>query len=312
MTGLDFVNFPLVGTITKNCTAQEGETNWSEVEKSLERLRHLSSLLKNQTSETIDDFIVENPSYSLLSKICIASSFIKRCFQPVEDRFEVREFAKRYISRTQNAQNRNWVHLLINIARHGIRSGKVTPENRIKIITFNYDKILELILGQQFSNTEAKYNSYTDYIDVLHVHGECGELRETREPAKLCLQWAHGIHVVNEQEVPKNILNQRGIAFDLIRNAEELFFAGFAFSGPNCRLLGLEKPNPELKGRLISFCNFDGNVGITKSVNAYEHLSIAPNDERVETRIEEASGTQEKPLGIANWLRLGYLGELPG
>ena len=207
--------------------------------------------------------------------------------------------------------------MLINIIRHGIRAGTVSEENKVKIITFNYDKILEYVLEAQFSNTEASYPHYSDYVEIIHVHGECGKIDAPHKsnPAQICLEWAEGIHVVNEPEVPKNIKQKRKrkIAQGLVQSARELYFCGFSFSGPNCRLLKLDTPASQFPDRTITVCNYDGNVGISKSVKRYENsVNSGVNVGRLTTHIEEEKGTPDSPLSVVDWLRLGHLGELPG
>lgn len=269
------------------------------------KLVELERLLDGQTSETIDDFIVENPSHAPLTKICIASLFVQACYALEVGSTQVRPFSSRHFPPNLDTSSRNWVHLLINIIRQGIRSGSVSSDNKVKIITFNYDKILEYVLKKQFSNTEASYSHYADYIEIIHVHGECGELEDTLSynPAEICQQWAEGIHVVHEKNVPKDVVRNRALAKKAIRSANELFFCGFSFSGPNCRLLGLDSLNVSRGNILISYCNYDGNVGVSKTVKKFEKRRVI---------IEEATGSIERPLGVTDWLMQGHLGELPG
>ena len=322
-----FGKFPIHGTMAiSHWNTSANEFDIEKLNNDLRNARSLVELLDGQTSETIDDFIVENPTYAFLTKIGIASLFLNTCFEFAGNEMRVRAFSARHYPADDSPthKNRNWAHLLINIIRHGIRSGTVTPDNKIKIITFNYDKVLEFVLEQQFSNTEAVYDHYTDYIDILHVHGECGDLGNPRSgaPAENCLAWAGGIHVVNEGNVPEHIEGVRRAAKKIIQSATELYFCGFSFSGPNCRLLGLNEPNSNLDERLISYCNYDGNVGISKKVEEYELLqhplkssaigAIPSKRGQVLTKIEVAAGTIDKPIGVSDWLKLGYLGELPG
>jgi len=261
-------------------------------------------LLDGQTSETIDDFIVENPSYANLTKIGIASLFIQSCYDFGNRQALLRPFSDRHFFSQSSGQSRNWVHLLINIIRQGIRSKTVTADKKVKIITFNYDKILEHVLEKQFSNTETPLSHYTDYIEILHMHGECGDLNDVlSSPAETCLQWAKGIHVVNEPDVPEDIEKKRAEAKTIIKSARELYFCGFSFSGPNCRLLGLDSSYEGGGTRLISYCNYDGNVGIKKTVEKYK---------RRKQDVVEAPGSVDKPLGVSDWIKQGQLGELPG
>lgn len=301
-----------------------------EAQNEIDKLYTFSQLLSNQTSETIDDFIVENPDYSRLAKIAIASVFMKLCYFFNDNNTEPKAFHTReYPKNTNNQSNRNWVHLLINIVRQGIRTEFVNQNNKVKIITFNYDMILEYILDKQFSNTQAGYNNWRDYIEIIHVHGQCGSLTKyTDLPQRTCLKWAEGIHVVNETNVPEHIEQARDMAHDLISTAKELYFCGFSFAGPNCRLLGLDKLIANHKSALISVCNYDGNVGISRILQSIEKnskakITISSPDEpagRIRLAktfdtcfsVDEAKGEFDRPMTVVDWLRLGYLGELPG
>ena len=54
----------------------------------------------------------------------------------------------------------------------------VNPENKINIVTFNYDTILARAVVQ-FSNSQMMQGKdYRDYVEIVHMHGECGELNE--------------------------------------------------------------------------------------------------------------------------------------
>ena len=309
-----FKTFPIIGALART-HVHDGQIDWAAMDASLSDLKTLEGLLDGQTSETIDDFIVENPSYALHSKIGIASAFMKRCYDNDDRKLSVRTFQNRYCSTDRNPSNRNWIHLLINIVRQGIREHEVSAENKIKIITFNYDSILEYVLENQFSNTERRTAHYSNYIDIIHVHGQCGDLTDTNLPAKTCLEWAQGIHVVNEPDVPENVQEAREKAAALVKHAEELYFCGFSFAGPNCRLLGLDSELSARSNRMISICNYDGNVGISKTVRKYEERypkGSAVNKARCKTGIDEIAGTRSEPVGVSDWLKIGALGELPG
>jgi hypothetical protein len=310
-----FQKYPIHGAVAKKHLSDQNEFDHNGITSDLQSLIKLRDLLRDQTSETIDDFIVENPSFAELTKIGIAALFLNSCYTIQDGKFTPHSFEKRHHSSVDDALDRNWVHLLINIVRQGIRAKAVSSANKIKIITFNYDMILEYILDQQFSNTEAGYRNYRDYIDIIHIHGQCGELASTIKPAEMCLEWAKGINVVNEPEIPAPLGEERYRARELVINARELYFCGFSFSGPNCDLLGLKDSNIERGVRTISFCNYDGNVGVSKAARRYEISSteVGPNTFPIlTTQFEEPPATPEKPISAVDWLRLGYLGEMPG
>lgn len=275
-----------------------------------DKLKGLGELLADQTSETIDDFIVENPSYGELTKLAMAAALYRCCHtEPTRecDDSRVRNFATRELLHTNGAR-RNWTHLFINLVRHGIRLEEVTPQNKVQVVTFNYDCILEHILDAQFSNTEKAYPDWRQYIEVTHVHGrfpdlDAADARVTHPAADIC-KWAAGIHVVHEGDVPAEVQEAREKARRLVASASEIYAAGFAFAGGNRKLLGLDQRSG-IGTRKISYCNWNGDVGVRKSVEVigqYEWPSVT---------IEEAKGTKDEPLEIEAWIRAGYLGETP-
>lgn len=320
----DYFERPILGSVSYRAfDSRANNFDQSKIRLSVEKLKKLRELLNNQTSETIDDFIVQNPSYAELTKICIAVEFIKSCYEYNDKNnvINLKPFSRREINK-----ERNWVHLLINIIRQGISNKQVPPhkqvtlKNKIQIITFNYDKVLEYVLELQFNNSEKMAEKkFTDYVDILHAHGECGELSEKlMEPASICLQWAQGIHVVNDKHVPENITKVRAQAENIVRSAKELYFCGFSFSAPNCRLLGLDDPSEHLSERVIYFCNYDGNVGVSKALKKYENLVYPTTRNEIvfdgppyTEIIEEKPELGESKLSAVNWMKIGSLGEPP-
>ena len=300
-----FYRMPFFGAVGYSHVEWNGNSGRIKrsVSTDLGKIGELEALLANQTSETIDDFIVENPDYADLAKIGIAAEFMTACY----DFDKSRHSAKPFTMRTNFALNgndiRNWIHLLINVIRQGIRSGNVTAENKIRIITFNYDTILEHVLSEQFSNSQAMQGrDFRDFVDILHVHGQCGELNEQiASPQKRCVSWAQGIHVVNEDEVPEEVSKARATAREWISQAREIYLCGFAFALPNLRLLGIQRPQAQRRRLFVH--NYDGNVGLSRTAKMLE-------SKRVSVEINEA--TPEKPMQICDWIRMGYLGEMPG
>lgn len=305
-----FFAFPIHGAIArKYSNLDQQKFDKARFSEDRDRLYRLGTLLSNQCSETIDDFIVENPSYAELAKIAIAALLLKKCYyQP--NAHAAKPWAPHVFDGRTFGQNdeRNWIHLLINVIRQGIRKGEVTKDNKIKIVTFNYDRILEYVLSRQFSNTEAGHGNYADFIDIYHVHGRFEDVAtENLDFAAMTLRWASGVHVVNEQTVPKEVVEARKVARELISDAIEIYCVGFAFSGPNCRLLGLDNlqlRQPNLR-RYLYYCNYDGNVGVKRSAERV-------NRPLKRIVVEEAAGTRERPLSVSDWLKAGHLGELPG
>lgn len=290
-----FVGDPIGSAIGARWYA--GSFDETTVNADISLARKLCSLLNGQTAETIDDFIAHNPTVAELAKLCAAALMLRRSYTWEEQKLRLKPFKARYCG--PSLGERNWIHLLVNLVRHAHRLGRTTESNPIRIVTFNYDRILERVLEDQFANTELELPNWKKLIQIVHVHGEFGDLEPIcAEPGKVAAKWARGMHVVNEEVDDAELQRSREMAREWIGAASAIFAAGFAFSGSNLRMLNVtRKP-----GRWIVFCNYDGNVGLRRSVR-----DIAFS----ETLVEEASGTSSQPLGISAWLQSGHLGEMP-
>lgn len=272
------------------------------------RLQTLEQLLSDQTSESIDDFIVENPSVADLTKVAIGAMLLRASYVPATDTLpacRLRAFQARMTDPPASVK-RNWIHLLINIVRQGVRRNAVTERNKIQIITFNYDTILEHVLEKQFSNTELGRGHWSEYFEIVHVHGQFGSMADDlANPAPVARSWGEAICVVNEDKIPAKIEAARERAKEMIAAASHIYVAGFAFAGANCRLLGLHAL-PEAPPKHIHFLNYDGNAGVRLSAEKWKR-SYTP-----EVNTYEVPGSPDRAIGVVDWLRAGYLGELPG
>lgn len=282
-------------------------------------LESLLQLLQGQTAETIDAFIAENPTAAKNTKIAVASILLKSCYKPdANDRnvlrckpFDGRELQVAHRNagsppedRKWKSTERNWAHLLINLVRHAItEDAKNSPpkfKHKIRVITFNYDPVLEYILQEQFSNREMPLPHYSEYLDIVHVHGKFDDLKkEVRDPGQVALDWAQKISVVNDEDTTSEVSSAREIAKRWIRESRTVYCVGFAFSGPNCRLLGL--PFDTAVDRKLVYCNWDGNVGIDASVERYCYQFAR----------SKYSGDWQRPKGVIDFIQAGYLGEPP-
>lgn len=298
---------PIFGTIMRQ--RMNGNTlPTKEAYEAFLEIQALRELLRNQTAETIDSFIAENPKSAPLAKLALAALLLRSSYTPGRENHGEPLSIKPFAARTLKCQHRrndlpqterNWVHLLINIIRHGIDSGSVSSNDTIKIVTFNYDTILEHVLETQFANRESPLGPFSNYVEILHVHGQVGKLAPAcMNPSEIAFEWSKGISVVKEATPPPEVLAARERARSLIAEAEHVYAVGFAFAGPNCRLLGLNS-QPATHNRLLTYCNYDGNRGIKEAARLYA------------SRTEEVPGEWSRPLSVTDFIRAGYLGEPP-
>lgn len=283
---------------TPECT----NTNTEAINSDLKKLLALIDLLDGQTSETIDDFIVENSDFSEILKACISVEIAKSTYTYVQDEriLKPRNLSARYLAQSENRQQRNWIHLLINLVRQAIRTGQLKRGQKVRIVSFNYDGVLEAVLATQFQNTAREYPPYTECFEIVHPHGICGDLNQVpiKTPNQL-FKWSQNICVVNEEQIENEaVMQARATAQRWIKDATRVYAAGFAFAAPNCELLDLRRPPPG-SSRHLHYCNFNGNEGVRLSAEKCKLFKYR----------NETSGTLDRPVSIEDWLYAGYLGE---
>lgn len=295
-----------------------------------QKAKELTSRLRASTHETIDDFLVDNSDFSTLIKTAISSALFSQIYNPrkenryvrfsrlgdigiVED-YQIKNFLGRHLTREDYHNRatgpRNWVHLLINMVRYAVRNGFF--EHKIKIITFNYDTILEHILEHLFQQTQFQYDHYTNYFDIVHPHGSFGSLElDVKNPIVTVSAWAKAICVVQEhfESLPNDIKTARESAKNWVSQSTRVYATGFAFAGANCRLLGLyESGGPNE----LYYNNYDGNMGLKQAVNRFSAPIRHPSARvhRYEV-VECPDASKEHPVSVEDWFAAGYAGEPP-
>ncbi len=293
--------------------------------------KQLLQKLKSQTSDTIDDFIVQNETHAHLCKALIAWTLIWCVLDPGGDSsramancfgrklYPRKLKTQRRVGTQANGENtvsrRNWIHQLINIARE---QHQTKPEGaKIKIISFNYDTILERVLDAQWDNVERQYGHWNENFEILHPHGAIpfpaiGQ-RDVNVSAFI-QEGATKICVARETEVPSEIDHDRRRARDIIAKSTNVFAIGFAFARSNCELLWIRdkffygKTYHRPTSRLIKFINFDGSFGLRARVQKYCDFSL--DDRDTESLVEFKPENGEK-IHIDQALMAGFLGEMP-
>ena len=291
-----------------------------DAHKTIEIARSVYARMNNQTSETIDDFIFQNPDISLAVKLCVATCIFNSLYKwdNSASTFRLSNLESRQLKVGGNVE-RNWVHLLINIVREGVRNGATSPENKVKIVTFNYDMVLEYILDGQFSNVSNTIipddSSWQDYIEVAHVHGKFNGMVPTiQKPYALISKWAYSFVVIHQTDGLEKIQDERETAVQLVLEARKYFASGFSFSASNVELIKLVAPNS--RGSIdIHYANYDGNVGLRtaldrlKTSQAYD--SVRQKWIPFNVRVHPTDGTPEKPMSAVDWFRAGIPGRPP-
>ena len=201
-----------------------------------EIIKNFQYRLKRYGSYSIDEFLETNREF-----IKIGKSFIAYCLKKHED--EDKLFPP---------NNSGWYQYLFNKMLPS--SDEQFENNKITIITFNYDRSLEAYLHNtimhRFNLSEADSLNILRKIGIIHPHGMLGGYPEipysqflktdnelSEEDAKLLEKMTNVIKIIHEISEAKDTFcsNEFEIAHKALQKTEKIYFLGFGFHEDNIR-----------------------------------------------------------------------------
>lgn len=133
-------------------------------------------------------------------------------------------------------------------------------ENRLSIITFNYDRSLEYYLmtalQHSFGISWQAAEQHLKKIPIIHVYGQLGVLSESSgadvrsytnaaKPAYVPIA-ANGIRVIDESRDDDEVFDE---AFSFLCDAQRICFLGFGFDETNVRRLRINELIQDIRAR---------------------------------------------------------------
>jgi len=200
-----------------------------------EKVQSFAIAFSRSNISSIDSFLAKRLEFTEIGKLAIAayiSAFESPDFIFVEGNTD------------------HWYRGLWNIMLEDLGNINELPQNKIKFISFNYDRSLEYFLHESTKNTFGVHDVHAknawSQLEIMHVYGMLGEfdyqptdgtrIYSKAEDASSLLTAAKGIRVIPEAR-------QDDEKFKLARNwfewAERICFLGFGFDPLNVDRLGL-------------------------------------------------------------------------
>lgn len=301
-----------------------------------DELRSLSKWIDSQVSDSIDDLIRHNPLNAQLLKMCIAFEILIRTHDSNGESFVLKDFTKRTIKQFDCRGNpkidpqtkshieiRNWIHNFINLSRsHFLENWgclskwqEAEHQEKIKIISFNYDNNLERVLSNTWNSVESGLPEAGSVFEIIHPHGkiESFDLLAKDEIPRWLKDNSDKISVIHDDDTKVNayVKAERIRAREIISLAHDIFSIGFSFAKLNCHLLGLHNWYNQHLERKIHYINFDNSYSLDKRIEKY--CKYHRNRSAVIGTIVPIA---EKPINaptlqITDALMGGFLGEMP-
>lgn len=209
--------------------------------------KNYRKVFKDSGFSSIDKHLIINQSFLNVGKYCIAGSLLK-----VESTSNFHE------EMNENFKSQDWYSYFWNYVSSGIKSFNFLKGNfeKIKIISFNYDRSLEYFLLNAIWNSYhddfRKRQKRTDDLPttIYHVYGSLGELQvENGEianygkstPAFDVHQAVSNIKIIDEERTLDSQVNM------LVKSADRVFFLGFGFDEQNLEVLGVSRKTLMMK-----------------------------------------------------------------
>lgn len=207
---------------------------------------------------SIDTLAMENPEYLGLCKAIVAELITAGVRKQIElDEAEGREvwgFEKRSIP-VQAGMASNWIHLLASMMRNSLQHD---PTHRFKFVSFNYDRIAEMVLRRIWSLPSRQLGHFQDVIEFTYPHGKIAwnvDLggRSTLKPRESEIVFAHNKEDAQSFETAINFLD----------DADLIVALGFHFAPENVRSLSLAR---RAFGKRLIYQNYANNRGLDERV----------------------------------------------
>jgi hypothetical protein len=202
---------------------------------SLAKVRALGDAFRHSGILSIDAFLERHPDLVDTGKILIATKICER----------------EYPDRVTGREDDNWYEYLWHYMHTGAKQPEEICSNRIRFLTFNYDRSLEFFLFDVIKNTfivdDDDAVAAMRQIEIRHIYGAVGDFHYKDTPtaraytgeldaARLRLA-ADGIKIIPNARKDDAVFQEARDWFDW---AEDICFLGFGFDKTNCERLGLE------------------------------------------------------------------------
>ncbi|OYU51975.1 MAG: hypothetical protein CFE27_08925 [Alphaproteobacteria bacterium PA1] len=329
--------YPALAPISYALTCNGDPSAQIDPEVAAASLIDAANWLSLQTGDSVDDIIRHNPSRAQLLKVGICYALILRSYRIEEEprAYILRQLTERNVKFEVGSEERyyrNWVHHFINLVRSEIISeindfGRV--RSKVKVISFNYDCLLEHVLDVKWGSIENDLGSWSEFIEIVHPHGliEMPEKILEHELAAYLLSNANSIAVVHDSldGSPAAEFTQRATARRFCKDAYRVYAIGFAFARANVSLIGLDegievdKEEEERSHgfdrpkRHYHYINFNDSFGLRARVEELCNRASGwpPVDEFYPVIPEEMTAGPGRLLEISEALIAGFLGEMP-
>ena len=249
------------------------ERIFSLTHANVDDLREFSDLLRHSMAPSVDRFLESNPDFIRIGKAAIAYALIPYEQETILIRNETLKWYEFLFSHLQTPMADEF------------------KENRLSIITYNYDRSLEHFLFIAIKNcyrlSEHEANELLQSIEIIHLHGQLGsyyfgsdQYRAYRPDISnsILQRCVDGIKIIHEDISDEPQFEQ---ARTLIAQARRVCFLGFGYDKTNMDRLKIkeimQQNTQRAAKRAIYFYGSAYKLEGAQIEAVYEKFGVAPN-----------------------------------
>jgi hypothetical protein len=227
---------PLAGKLLANATTRIANLEKkqgalrvdNELDASIMQLLDISQIVSafrhKLVQQNLDDFVRDHPSLTGAVAVLIATELFVAMYKNIR--------GVEWERKPRPDFGSDWMRQFVGLVRPWASS-----DNRLHIISFNYDRLLEETLRTYWSGSETKYADLDGAVEFIYPHGRFSEL-----PASITNVRDFLGEQAAQLRLGSNIDHKsRERAAQLIANVDKRYFVGFSFADTNVALLGLNE-----------------------------------------------------------------------
>jgi hypothetical protein len=203
---------------------------------SAELIMQFAEVFRKSKQPSIDTFLGKRQDLVDLGKLLIADCLCTR-----------EHPSTLFASRLED----DWYLLLWNALQEGVHTADGISQNRVRFVTFNYDRSLEFFLHEAIKNSYGLRDDgaamHAQSIPIIHVYGQLGAFdwsgaeaagrQYSNEVNRKSLEVAaNGIRIIPETRSDDETLRK---IRDWVYTADQICILGFGFNPLNMERLGL-------------------------------------------------------------------------
>ena len=215
-----------------------------------------AEIANSQTNKSVDRFLRDHPNLQKIGKYFIAQEIVQKSYSMI---------AEQVLPKNFRIGTPGWIGELINEMREGTKNTHDLKENKITLVTFNYDLSIEMALDAQFANTDIHRGAdWRACVEVIHVYGQVEPPKETfvrQEFLDDIKKSARSIKIIGDVDSSQITDGHLEKIREKISKAERVISLGFSFDQANVELLAL---NENRVGPKMTVLNYDGHYGVKR------------------------------------------------